>query len=205
MPDSSGDLWQHRGMDQRPEGDLGLGEASDAALVRAARLGDEEAFRVIVDRHGPGMYRYALRLMRGSTHDASEVTQEALISAWKSLGGFEGRSALRTWLIRLVHRRATDLSRHRRPVPIDDDLLSRVARPAVDNPLQDVLDSELLEALQEALDELPWHQRATWLLREVEGLSYAEIGEALTMPVGSVRGHLHRGRRTLAERMARWR
>jgi RNA polymerase sigma-70 factor (ECF subfamily) len=182
-----------------------LGDASDEALVRRAKLRDEAAFRVIVYRHGPGMYRYAVRLMRGSTHDGAEVTQEALISAWKSLPTFEGRSSLRTWLYKMVHRRAADLQRNRRPVPIDDQLLSRVARPAKDNPLQDVLDTELLEALQAALDELPWLQRSCWLLKEVEGLSYAEIGEALAIPVGSVRGHLHRGRKVLAERMARWR
>jgi RNA polymerase sigma-70 factor (ECF subfamily) len=184
-----------------PTADL---EPSDEALARAAGVGDEDAFRAIVDRHGPGMYRYALRLT-GSEAEAAEVTQEALVSAWKGVGTFEGRSSLRTWLIRLVHRRAVDQTRVRRPTPINDDLLSAVARPARDNPLQSVLDTELLEALQEALGELPWHQRACWLLREVEEMSYDEIATALAMPVGSVRGHLQRGRKNLAERMARWR
>ncbi|VXC02341.1 RNA polymerase sigma factor [Nocardioides sp. AX2bis] len=180
-------------------------EVSDEALVRAARTGDEEAFAVIAARHGPGLYRYAERLVGGSSADAAEVVQEALISAWKGLGSFEGRSSLRTWLFRLTHRRAVDLQRHRRPVPVDDELLSHTIRPAADNPLQHVLDDELLAALQTALDELPWHQRAVWLLRESEGMSYDEIATALALPVGSVRGHLHRGRKTLAERMARWR
>lgn len=179
--------------------------ATDDALLRAARLGDEEAFAVLVDRHAPGMYRYALRLVGGSDADAKEVTQEALISAWKGLDTFAGRSSLRTWLFRLVHRRAADLQRHRRPTPIDDELLSAALRPAEDNPLRDALDSELLAALQAALDELPWHQRAAWLLFEIEGLSYDEIAAALDLSTGSVRGHLHRGRRTLAERMERWR
>ncbi|MBL0747295.1 RNA polymerase sigma factor [Nocardioides baculatus] len=179
--------------------------ASDGALVRAARLGDDDAFGEIVDRYGPGMLRYARRLVNGSDDDAGEVVQEAFISAWKSLDSFRGESSLKTWLIRLVHRRAVDLLRHRRPTPIDDDLLSRVVTVADDNPLQDVLDSELLEALQEALDELPWNQRSAWLLREVEGLGYDEIAHAMGTTVGSVRGHLHRGRRQLAERMARWR
>ena len=182
-----------------------LAAASDAALVRAARLGDDDAFGEIVDRYGPGMLRYARRLVNGSDADAGEVVQEAFISAWKSLDSFRGESSLKTWLFRLVHRRAVDLLRHRRPTPIDDELLSRVVRVADDNPLQDVLDSELLEALQEALDELPWNQRSAWLLREVEGLGYDEIAHAMGTTVGSVRGHLHRGRRQLAERMARWR
>ena len=80
-----------------------------------------------------------------------------------------------------------------------------MVRPAQDNPLQQVLDAELLAALQVALAELPWHQRAAWLLREVEEMSYDEIAVTLGVSEGSVRGHLHRGRRTLAERMARWR
>jgi RNA polymerase sigma-70 factor (ECF subfamily) len=185
--------------------DDALATASDAALVRAARLGDDDAFGELVDRYGPGMLRYARRLVNGSDADAGEVVQEAFISAWKSLDSFRGESSLKTWLFRLVHRRAVDLLRHRRPTPIDDDLLSRVVRVADDNPLQDVLDSELLEALQEALDELPWNQRSAWLLREVEGLGYDEIAHAMGTTVGSVRGHLHRGRRQLAERMARWR
>ena len=182
-----------------------LAAASDGALVRAARLGDDDAFGELVDRYGPGMLRYARRLVNGSDADAGEVVQEAFISAWKGLDSFRGESSLKTWLFRLVHRRAVDLLRHRRPTPIDDDLLSRVVKVADDNPLQDVLDSELLEALQEALDELPWNQRSAWLLREVEGLGYDEIAHAMGTTVGSVRGHLHRGRRQLAERMARWR
>lgn len=180
------------------------GAPSDEALVRAARVGDEAAFAVIVDRYGPGMYRYAMRLV-GSDSDAGEVTQEALVSAWKDLGTFAGRSSLKTWLFRLVHRRAADLQRRHKAVPVNDDLLSAMVRPAQDNPLQSVLDAELLEALQQALAELPWHQRAAWLLREVEDMSYDEIAETLGTSAGSVRGHLHRGRRTLAERMARWR
>ncbi|GAA5142896.1 sigma-70 family RNA polymerase sigma factor [Nocardioides marinquilinus] len=178
---------------------------SDEALVRAARLGDQEAFGAIVERHGPWMYRYATRLVHGSHADAAEVTQEAFVSAWRGLDRFEGRSSLRTWLFRLVHRRAVDLARHKRATPVDDALLAHLVRPSTENPLQSLLDGELLDALQHALDELPWNQRAAWLLREVEGLSYAEIAEALSMPVGAVRGHLHRGRRTVAERMARWR
>lgn len=181
------------------------GVASDAALVRAARLGDDDAFGALVDRHGPSMLRYARRLVGGSEADAGEVVQEAFISAWRSLDTFRGDSSIRTWLFRLVHRRAVDLQRHRRPTPIDDEPISRVIEASGANPLQDVLDAELLEALQRALDELPWNQRAAWLLREVEGLGYEEIARTMGTTVGSVRGHLHRGRRQLAERMARWR
>ncbi|MBZ5735716.1 RNA polymerase sigma factor [Nocardioides sp. TRM66260-LWL] len=182
-----------------------LTEASDDALVRAARLGDQDAFAVIVDRYGPGMYQYAMRLVAGHDADAAEVVQEAFISAWRSIGTFAGRSQLRTWLFSLVHRRAVDLLRKRRPTPIDDEQLALESPVADDDPLRSTIDAELVAALQEALATLPPTQRAVWLLRETEDMSYEEIAEALSIPVGSVRGHLHRGRRTLAERMARWR
>lgn len=188
----------------REDGGAACVAASDGALVRAARLGDADAFATLVDRHGPAMYRYAVRLL-GSEQDAADATQDAFVSAWRNLRSFRGQSTLRTWLFTLVSRRSADVRRTRRPTPIDDRLLSALSGRAHDNPLQSAVDAELITALREALAELPWHQRATWLLREVDGMSYEEIGIVLGLTTGSVRGHLHRGRRTLAERMARWR
>lgn len=190
-------------MEPQPEEVLSQ-QATDGALVRAARLGDVQAFAVIVDRHGPAMYRYAVRLLHHDA-DAVEVVQESFISAWKNLHTFQGRSNLRTWLFRLVSRRSADLQRTRRPIPISDDLLSTMTPSAHDDPLQQAMDDELLQALRRALAELPLHQRASWLLREVEAMSYDEIATALALPVGSVRGHLHRARKALAMRMATWR
>lgn len=178
--------------------------ASEAALLRAARLGDQAAFGHLVDLHGPALLRYARRLV-GSEHDARDVVQEAFISAWKDLPGFEGRSALRTWLFRIAHRRAVDTQRVRRPTPVEDDLIAAIVPPSTEDPLATVLRHELLAALQVALSTLPTDQRGVWLLREVEGLSYDEIADVTGLPVGSVRGHLHRGRRALAEKLEGWR
>lgn len=178
---------------------------ADHVLVRAARLGDQDAFDAIVRRHGPGMYRYALRMVGGHEADAGEVVQEAFVSAWKNIATFEARSSLRTWLYRLASRRAVDLQRKRKPTPVDDDFLDAVTPPARTDPLRSVMDGELRVALQAALAELPWEQRAVWLLREVEGMAYGEIAESLGMTQDSVRGLLHRGRRNLAERMEPWR
>jgi RNA polymerase sigma-70 factor (ECF subfamily) len=180
-------------------------EPSDRVLVRRVRLGDRSAFDEIIHRHGPGMYRFAIRMVGGDRTDAGEVVQEAFISAWKNIETFEARSALRTWLFSLVSRRAVDLQRKRRPTPVDDDFLSAVAPPANRDPLQDVMDKELVAALQAALAELPHQQRAVWLLRELEDMSYDDIATTLAMTPDSVRGQLHRGRKNLAERMAQWR
>ena len=179
-------------------------QRSDAALVRAARLGDTAAFAAIVDRHGPSMRRYA-RLILGSDDDASDATQDALISAWRNIDRFRGDAALRTWLFTLVSRRAADLQRRRKPTPVEGEQLEDRIDAAADNALEGAVEGALVRALRAALGELPWPQRATWLLREIEGMSYEEIGETLGMTTGSVRGHLYRGRGVLAQRMEAWR
>ncbi len=188
-------------------GDVDLGDLQpghDAALVRAARLGDVEAFAAIVDRHGPVMRRYA-RLILGNDDDALDATQDALVSAWQGLDSFRGESALRTWLFTLVSRRAADLQRRRRPLPVSEDDLEQHLESVSDQAVGGVLEGELVLALQSALQELPWHQRACWLLREIEGLSYDEIATALGVTPASVRRYLHRGREALARRMEAWR
>lgn len=191
----------------RPAGHRGgvdLGQRSDDALVRAARLGDTDAFAALVHRHGPGMERYA-RFILGDDEDAADATQEALVSAWRGLPGFRGDSTVRTWLFTLVSRRAADLQRRRRPLPVDDEQLERRLPALPDTASATALEADLLAALRAALQELPWRQRASWLLREVEGLRYEEIAATLGVTSGQVRGYLSRGRAELAERMQAWR
>lgn len=181
-----------------------LAERSDDALLRAARLGDTDAFAAVVHRHGPGMRRYA-RLILGDDEDAADATQDALVSAWRALATFRGDSSLRTWLFTLVSRRAADLQRRRRAVPVEDEQLERRLPALPDVAAGRAVEADLLAALRAALQELPWRQRACWLLREVEGLGYDEIAAALGVTSGQVRGYLHRGRADLARRMEAWR
>lgn len=181
------------------------GEAPDAALVRRAGLGDRAAFAQIFDRHAPAMFRYAVNMLDGDVHDAEDAVQSALAKAWQHLPGFRGESALSTWLMRITANEVAGVRRRRRPLVVSDDLLAtRSADPAGD-PAREAGRRELREALALALTELPWRQRASWLLREMEGLSYEEIAGVLETTQTVVRGQLHRARRTLAVRMAQWR
>lgn len=176
----------------------------DASLVRAAVLGDDAAFAAIVDRHGPSMFRFARRML-ADDDDAGEAVQEAFISAWKNIESFQGRSTLRTWLFSLTHRRAADIRRRRRPIPTDDEILAERTVDALADPSRAVLEHDLLAALQTTLTALPWRQRAVWVLREIEELSYDEIAEALSMGPDAVRGQLYRARRHVTDRMEAWR
>lgn len=178
---------------------------SDAVLARRSALGDRRAFALIVKRHGAAMYRYAVHMLDGHEHDAEDAVQTALIKAWQHLPGFRGDAELRTWLFTIVSNEVYSARRRRHPQALDDDLLVGRADPAVGDPADRVVQGEIWYALGLALTELPWRQRASWLLREIEGLSYEEIAAVLETSTTVVRGQLHRARSSLAVRMAQWR
>ncbi|WP_344845559.1 sigma-70 family RNA polymerase sigma factor [Kribbella ginsengisoli] len=186
----------------RPQAD-GWSQAGDDALRRAAALGDSDAFAAVIERHGPAMFRYARRMLNDHG-DAEEVVQDAFVAAWKALPDFRGDSKLRTWLFTLTARKAIDLLRKKRPTPVADETLTALPAGGSD-PVEPAVRTELLEALDAALAELPDRQRAVWLLREVEEMSYLEISEVLATTPTVVRGQLARARVALQEKLEDWR
>lgn len=184
--------------------------ASDRALARRAGLGDRVAFEELFRRHVDTTHRFALRMLDSDSVLAEEAVQESWVKVWRKLPDFEGRSAFTTWLFSIVSRQALDLRRRRRPVAVDNELLEPLAardslRTAHGDPHSVVEAEQLWQTLLLALSELPWRQRAAWLLREIEGFSYAEIARVLDTSETVVRGQLHRARGTLAIRMEQWR
>ena len=168
-------------------------------------MGDKAAFAEIFHRHSAPLFRYALRMLDGDYTAAEDAVQEALTRAWLKIDGFRGQSSLRTWLFRMVANECIDSRRRRRPVAVDDHLLTARAGDRGLEPHSAASERELRQALDRALLELPWRQRAAWLLRELEQLSYEEIAQILSTSSTVVRGQLHRARATLAVRMEQWR
>jgi len=106
-------------------------EVSDAALARAARVGDREAFEAIVHRHGPSLYRYARRML-ADDGDVQEVVQDAFVGAWRDFDSYRDQSSLRTWLFGIAAHKAIDRARKARAKPIDDRVLqTKPAGPEV--------------------------------------------------------------------------
>jgi RNA polymerase sigma-70 factor (ECF subfamily) len=177
----------------------------DEVLARRAALLDRAAFAAIVDRHGPALYRYARRML-DDPQDTEDCVQEAFAAAWTSLPQFAGRSSLRTWLFAITaHKvRSAQRRRTRTALPLPFEPVDTVDRHAVD-PERSAEGTDLLEALNAALRELPPGPRSTWLLREVEGLSYDQIAEVSGTTTSTVRGQLHRARAHLIDRMEAWR
>jgi RNA polymerase sigma-70 factor (ECF subfamily) len=174
-------------------------------LARRAALGDRMAFAVLFRRHSGPMFRYAMHMLNGDVQDAEDAVQNAWTQAWQHLGDFRGEAELRTWLFRITANQVLNARRRRRPIAVDDALLTPIPARAEHEPERQTTHEELRQALSLALYELPWRQRASWLLREMEGLSYEEIADILGTTPTIVRGQLHRARRTLAVRMAQWR
>jgi len=167
-------------------------EASDAVLVAAARDGDLGAFESLVRRHQAAVYRVALRML-GSEADAEDVAQETFVQAWRSLARFRGHSAFGTWLYRIVTNRALNtLAARRETASLDHDAIG-----ALDDPNETLERRERLRAVTEGLLMLASEQRALLVLRELEGMTYAQIAEVLAIPPSAVKGRMHRARLAL--------
>jgi RNA polymerase sigma-70 factor (ECF subfamily) len=198
---------------------------TDVELVTRLRAGDENAFMALVDRYGPLMFRVAMSHVP-SVAVAEEVVQEAWLGVLAGIDGFEGRSSLKTWILRILANRAkTRGERERRTVPFSCLAPADESGPAVDPdrfqgcddrypggwvsfpdswPEERLLARETLDCLQDAIRVLPARQQEVIVLRDVEGWSSEEVCEALDISEGNQRVLLHRARSRVREALERY-
>lgn len=175
---------------------------SDATMVARARDGDTHAFEAIVRRYQRPIYRLAVRMLY-DIGEAEDVTQEVFVTAWRRLPEIHDDKAVRPWLYRIATNRCLNILRSRKPVtPLFEEVIPE-ASPAA-SPEARAEAHERLVALRLALNRLTAEQRACWLLREMEELSYAEIAGILHTTPQAVRGRLARARAELGEAMTSW-
>jgi RNA polymerase sigma-70 factor (ECF subfamily) len=174
-------------------------------LVRSAVAGDDGAFHALIDRHASALFRSALALSRNRA-DAEDLLQETLVAAYRGLRGFEGRASVRTWLLRILSRKAFKAlhrSRHVRATLSIDTLDSRQPTAV---PVSGVVRQGAATAVEQRLDVMQVLQslsephRQILTLREIQGLSYDEIAEVLAVPRGTVESRLFRARAEFRER-----
>jgi RNA polymerase sigma-70 factor (ECF subfamily) len=193
-------------------------------LLEAARAGDEDSFRRLVEAQTTELRAHCYRML-GSIHDAEDALQETLLSAWRGLPRFEGRSSLRSWLYRIATNACLKLieRRPRRVLPVDygpaADPHDHPAAPLVESVWVEPFPDEQLQgdlagpdaryeqresvelAFTAALQHLPPRQRAALILRDVLGFSGAEVAEALETTPDSVYSTLQRAHRAVDERL----
>ena len=169
-------------------------------LVRAAAGGDQDAFARLVRQYEDQVYRLTLR-MCGNPEDAAEAAQEAFLAAWQGLAFFRGEASFSTWLYRLTANAAIDHMRRTRRqkgnVSLDDEGLRLDVADGAPGPQQAAEGRELREAVDDGLRRLPDGYRAVLVLRELQGLSYQEIAETLSMDLGTVKSRISRARGAL--------
>lgn len=155
----------------------------------------------LIREHSDAVYRVALSVTRDPVL-AEDVSQDALIKAWQALPSFRGDSPLRNWILRITHNTAISTLRKRRDELREPDKLpERVVYGSVESQVQDRL---AIDRFEEALADLDSVSRSIVVLREVEGLSYAELCDVLDLPMPTIKTRLLRARRQLAQALDGW-
>lgn len=178
----------------------------DLELVKAAQAGDTRAFENLLKRYRASLTRYLSTYLReaGETED---VVQETFIKAYMALNNFRAESSFATWLFHIgINTAKRSYVRNRERLshmvePANDAIGSQQyasAQTDYDTPETRMENKQFLDLLDSALDHLPAEQRSALVMRELEGLSYEEIGEQMHSPVGTVRSRIHRARATIA-------
>ena len=177
----------------------------EAALIQRCAARDEDACSELVAEYQRMVYQLSLNLL-GDHNEALDLSQEVFLRVFRTIHGFRGQSALRTWIYRIVVNQARNRQRwwrrrHRaQQVSLDahlkdfGDFPERTDGASPDRMLGR---KELADRIREALEQLPFDQRTAIVLREIDGLSYEEIGFSLGVAVGTVKSRLARAREAL--------
>ncbi|MDF0606877.1 RNA polymerase sigma factor RpoE [Neisseriaceae bacterium TC5R-5] len=178
----------------------------DQQLVKRAQEGEKRAFNLLIAKYQRRLARLLSRFIRDGA-DIEDVTQETFIKAYRALPTFRGESAFYTWLYRIGINTAKNFltANRRRPLVLnaandgeDDgfDALSQLAD--LSTPETELMNRQIIEAVNVAVDALPEELRTAISLREMEGLSYDEIAETMNCPIGTVRSRIFRAREAIA-------
>jgi RNA polymerase sigma factor (sigma-70 family) len=169
---------------------------SDEQLVALFRAGNDEAFRVIHDRYRQRLFAYVRQMLAGSRSDAEDALQDVFLRAYNALRADDRPVALKAWLYRVAHNRCID--QLRRPVPAPAEVYE-MSRPLMPDPLAEAERRDDLRKLVADVQRLPEQQRSALLMRELEGLAYADLADALDVSVPAVKSLLVRARIGLVE------
>jgi RNA polymerase sigma-70 factor, ECF subfamily len=181
---------------------------ADQQLVQRVQAGEKSAFNLLVLKYQHRVLKLVSRFVSDAA-EAEDVAQEAFIKAYRALASFRGDSAFYTWLYRIAINTAKNalVSNRRRPVDFDLDLqdpeqYDRHARlKESDTPEGVLLTEEIRQVVEHAMEQLPEDLRTAIVLRELEGLSYEEIAEAMDCPVGTVRSRIFRAREAIDKKL----
>ena len=178
-------------------------EVSEKKIIEKVLGGDANAFEELVLKYEKTVYNLALRMV-GDRDDAFDMTQEAFIKAYGSLSSFRGDSKFSVWIYRIATNVCLDFLRsksRKQQVSLtvsddDEDAQLDIPDPSSD-PEQQLMQKMSMQSVEEGLKTLPDKQRQILVMRELGGMSYAEIGKALSLEEGTVKSRIFRARKRL--------
>ena len=178
---------------------------ADLALVERVKRGDKAAFDLLVIKYQSRIINLVSRFVRNHA-DAQDVTQDAFVKAYRALPNFRGESAFYTWMYRIAVNTAknflaSQVSRKVSEMELDASEMEQIddsdALKSMDTPEHLLLAAEIQDTVVKVIAALPEDLRTAITLRELEGLSYDEIAEAMNCPIGTVRSRIFRARETI--------
>lgn len=181
----------------------------DQVLVERAQSGDKHAFELLVVKYQRKLARLLSRFIRDPA-EVEDVAQEAFIKAYRALPSFRGESAFYTWLYRIgINTAKNFLVSQGRRAPTSTGFDAEEAETFDDadslrdlnTPEASMLTKEIGRTVNEAVDSLPEELRTALTLREIEGLSYEDIAQAMNCPIGTVRSRIFRAREAVADKL----
>jgi RNA polymerase sigma-70 factor (ECF subfamily) len=185
----------------------GAEQPTDEELVAAVLAGDRDRFGDLIERYQGRLVNYLFRLVR-SADDAHDLAQEVFVKVYQVLDRYDPQYRFSTWLFRVAQNAAIDQIRRRRLrlVSLSQEDPEGEERdwelPAAERgPYGELRNRERADAIQEAIDALPWEYRELILLRHMGELPYEEIAKMKRMPLGTVKNKLFRGRQMLKEKL----
>jgi RNA polymerase sigma-70 factor (ECF subfamily) len=170
-------------------------------MISRCQQGDQEALKEMFDKYHKKVYRIAYGVVR-QREEALDIVQEVFIKLFRSIRNFKGRSHFYTYLYRMVMNTAIDHARKAGKQfisSLDEEGSFEPSDNVEKGPERILLQKELEEKVKLAMDKLPAEQKAALIFRDVEGLSYQEMAEAMGCSIGTVMSRLHYGRRRMQE------
>jgi RNA polymerase sigma-70 factor, ECF subfamily len=179
-------------------------QATDLELMQAAAGGDDAAFHALIDRHAKSMFRVAMSMSHNRA-DAEDLMQETFVGAYRGLKRFDGRSSVKTWLMSILTRQAAKgwhRGRHHRATQsiqaVEENTERHDSAMSTASPTSAV--EHRLDVMQVLHTLAPPH-REVLVMRELQGLSYDEMAQALGVPRGTIESRLHRARAEFRQRL----
>jgi len=174
----------------------------DTQLVKASQQGDQDAFASLVQRHQRRIFNMVLRMLQ-DYEEASEITQEAFLAAWMGLPSFRGEARFATWFYRIAYNCALkQLERRKRERYLRAAIEAEHILEEVNKWMQeeDILELRARQAIVlEQLENLPTKYRIVLIMRHIQEMTYEEMANILTIPIGTIKTHLFRARHLLKE------